>query len=794
MNVTTRLAPRVRPSDLAAGGEFRLSSRRAVAWLLALYGCSLLLMALTRILPSVLTVPFIVGALSFLPGALLVVALGRRELVVAAEHVLYAFGGSLVVLMTVGAVANVALPLFGVVRPLMPVPMGASVTASVVALAALAYWRVPNGEVVVTLPRLWSPAPFALLLLPLVSIIGVTLINVTGNNAVIVAALVAMGTVPLVAVWRLHDEWHALAVWTTALAVLYHKSLWKYAGFGGRPHGIAAWEAGRWSPGIATIEPYSSELVQNGVLFPLVARLSNLFIMTQYEVVNPFFMSFIPLAMYVTFRRYVRTDVAFLGAALFMFVHPFYLQYPTAGRAGTPVLFLALFGVTLANEGMPSGSRSALAVAFLAGIVVTHYGTSYYVAAAFCAAIVLMHLLWFVEGLVDELLGRVATATDGGVSAVRQTVATERSEIFSASTVGFFLSTALGWYLYTRDGWKFDLLPKHVYDNLLTLVSRSSTSGRTAARVQESYTSTSIQISKNIYIALAVLMMVGILYVYYRRIVRDDRSFDDYYLSIATALFGLFGSTLVLSNWGGGRPMMITFSFTTVFAALAVVRITDDVGRAAAAVAGRLQGAESWVETVGRRVPDGQSVGATVFAVLLLLFLLLNSGVGAAMWGDELAPSNVPAQSNLVTKNTPQSQVTVHRETDIVTHVWLVGHLDTEYAVWGDTYAARQFDWYRPDVAARTEAVGGGYTPATKPEVFDTERQRAGRQPGYVLIVGHNLELGEVWPGKFAPGEPMGNLSLDERNRIYTTGESHIYFYAEPSRTASNGTERSGGE
>jgi len=777
MNAVTRLTPGVQPSDFATERRITLSSSRAILGLLCLYLFSLLMMALARVVPSVLTVPFVVFSLSFVPGALLLVALGRRELEISAEHVLYAFGSSLVILMFVGALANVLLPFAGIVRPLSPVPLGASVTAGIAVLAGTAHWRNPDGVVSVRIPPLWSPAPLALLLLPLLSIIGVTLINATGINLLIVAVLVAVSAVPLVAVWRLHEEWHSLAVWTAALAILYHKSLWKYAGFGGRPHGITAWEAGRWSPGIASIEPYSSELLQNGVLFPMFAYLSDVFIMTQYEVVNPFFVSFIPLALYVTFRQYVRVDVAFLGAALFMFVHPFYLQYPTAGRAATPVLFLALFGVALSNEGIPSGSRALLAVSFLTGVVVTHYATSYYVAAAFCGALVLMYLLWFIEDVAGDRFRRAVTVSDGGTSAVGRSDAARRSAIFSVSMVLFFMSAALGWYLYTRGGWKFDLLPKHVYRNLLTLVTGSTESGRTAARVQESYTSASIEMSKYIYVVVAVLIMTGILYVYYRRIVLADRSFDDYYLSIATALFGIFGSTLILRNWGGGRPMMITFSFTTVFAAVSAVWVTDKMGRMSAAVASYLPEEGEMLNRFRRGTPNDYSKGTFVFALLLMVFLLLNTGVVAAMTAGELAPSNVPAQSNLAANEAPQSQVTVHRETDIATHVWLVGHLDSEHAVYGDTFAARQFDWYRPDVAARTAPIGGGYTSATKPEVFDTERQRVGTQPGYVLIVGHNLEHGAIWEGKFSSAEPLRSLSIRQRNRIYTNGESHIYFY-----------------
>lgn len=778
MNFDKYVTQQVQLSDFANERPVTISSTRAIGGILGFYGVSLVMMALAHVLPSVLTAPIVILSLSFVPGALLLVALGGEKLVVDAEYVLYAFGASLVILMVVGALVNILFPFVGVARPLMPVPLAVGVTVTVELLAIGARWRTPKGTVSIRIPALWSPAPLAFLLLPLLSIIGVILLNATGINVLIVVVLLAISAVPLVAVWRLQEQWYSLAIWTTALAILYHKSLWQYAGFGGRPHGIAAWEAGRWSPGITSIEPYASELVQNGVLFPLFARLSDLFIMTQYEVVNPFFVSFIPLALYVTFRQYVRADIAFLGAALFVFVHPFYLQYPTAGRAATPVLFLALFGVVLSNDGFPSSSRAALGVSFLTGLVITHYATSYYVAAAFLAALVLLYALWVVDDLLGDRLRHVIPTADGGVSAGKRTLSTGRSTIFSASTVLFFISAALGWYLYTRGGWKFDLLPKHVYQNLETLISGSATTGRTTARIQESYTSLSIEISKYIYILVALLIAIGIASIYYRRIIADDRPFDDYYLAISTALFGIFGTTTILRNWGGGRPMMITFSFTTVFAVLGAVWVTNGARQISAVSAKYLPKVGNAERKIRERIPD-ERTGASAFAILLMVFLLLNTGVAAATIFDGLAPSNVPAEPALTTNEAPQSQVTVHRGTDIATHVWLVEHLDDEHSVYGDTYGARQFDWYRPDVAARTAAVGGGYTSATKPEVFDTESQRDGAQPGYILIMGHNIKLAAAWRGKFAPAEPLETLSLDERNRIYTSGKSHIYFYTE---------------
>jgi uncharacterized membrane protein len=781
MNIQKQVLPQGWPANLTTGRTLTLDVTEAILGLLAAYALSVVAMALARVLPSVLVVPFVVLSLSFVPGTLLLLAFANRDHVLQAQDVLYAFGGSLILLMFVGAIINISLPVVGVARPLMPVPLGAGVTVTVGGTAALARWRNSAGTVTLEIPPLWSPTPLGLFLLPLLSIIGVSLINATGVALLLIAVLVAAGTVPLLTVHRLDDRWHSLAIWTVALAILYHKSLWQYSGFGGRPHGITAWEAGRWSPGIASIEPYSSELLQNGVLFPLFARLSDLFIMTQYEVVNPFFVSFIPLALYVTFRRYVPTSMAFLGAATFAFAHPFYLQYPTAGRAATPVLFLALFGVTLSNRGLSSGARGMLGVSFLAGIVVTHYGTSYYVAAGFAAAMVILYLLRLTDVLIGDRFRRAVTVPDGGTSTVGGSNNLDSQPLFSSATVAFFISAALGWYLYTRQGWKFDLLPKHIYENFVSLVSGPEVSGRTTARVQESYASSpSIQLGKYLYILLAVLIALGFVVVYYRRVVTSENSFDDQYLAIATALFGIFGTTLILRNWGGGRPMMITFSFTTIFAIIGASWLVDLIKRLLALTNESLSSLSGFPAATDRQLFSDQLTGVNLFAGLLMILLVLNTGVASATIYPGSAPSNVPAQSDLTAEQNPGSQVTVHRQSDIATHVWVVQHLDSSYTVYGDTFAARQFDWYRPDIAAQTQAVGGGYTRETKPEPFDLERQRIGAQPGYLLIMGHNLELNAVWPTKFGAPSDLEDLATDERNRIYTTGESHVYFHAEP--------------
>jgi hypothetical protein len=329
-----------------------------------------------------------------------------------------------------------------------------------------------------------------------------------------------------------------------------------------------------------------------------------------------------------------------------------------------------------------------------------------------------------------------------------------------------------------------------VVDNLATLLSGPTTAGgRTTNRVTESYASASIEISKYIYILIALLIATGFLIVYLRRVLANDHRFDDHYLVIATALFGLFGVTMIFRNWGGGRPMMISFSFTTVFAALAATQLAGGTKRIVRTTVDHLPLPSGPRRAVLAITSRDLRIGNQAFAVLLVVLFVLNTGVAAATVFGGFAPSNVPNQATLATDQNPKSQVSVHRETDITTHVWMVQHMDSSYGAYGDTFAIRQFDWYRPDVAARVPPTRGGYTAETKPELVDIREQQAGTQPGYLLLTGHNLALNHLWTSKFHPPTPIEELPLNRRNKIYSTGESHVYFYTGHERSLPTGDE-----
>lgn len=750
--------------------EYRveLSTSAVVAGLLGVYVVALCLRTLSGVLPAVVVAPVVVVAVSFVPGGLALLW-GSGTVQFNARDVVYALGISLMILMGVGFVLNLVLPIAGVTTPLSGIPLALGLSVVVAALAGLAVVDDEGQKTELSTPSVFAPVPLALLLLPLLTVLSVVFWNVSGNNLPLLTVLTITALVPLVLALFVNERWHALGTWCMALAVLYHSSLWKYNGFSGNPAGVWTWSERMWTPGVSQVQETSSELLQNGVLFPAYAHLSDIHVLTQYDVVNPFFVSFLPLALYVAFRRYTNSDIAVLGAALFIVAHPFYVQYPQAGRAATPVLFLALLGVVISDASLRKQpvSSSVLALLFATGIAVSHYGTAYFVMFALIGAFLLVMILAVVDQYVGSVGGELSSdvRVDGGNPLARmypEDLDLSRT-ILSKAFVTWYASVAIAWYLFLAGGQRFKVLPNHMYRSLDQLLSGEYFTGRTAARVQRDYGSSVIDLSRRVYFVVAVLTAIGIAYVYYDRFLGDGRAVvDDVYLAIATMLLGLFGATFIVRNWGGGRPMMIAFSFVAVFAVIGILVLT-----------GVLSGVVRRDDATGVRMhlidtnSTGRS-GVAIFALLIAVLFVLNSGVAGAIGAGGQAPSNAPLQEES------------HYFTDIATHTWMVDNHDGP-SVYGDLTANGQTDWYRPQIVTNTEPTAdyGAWKPRGRLAESVERGTVLSDDPGYgyVLLLGHNLEEETTGYREESISPEELEPDAEDHHKVYTTGESEIYLW-----------------
>lgn len=748
------------------------------------------------------------------PGALFVTLLGV-EPAVTARWTLYTVTCSLMLVMGMGLVFNLVLPLVGYREPLGPGPMVLGLALVVGELIYLNVYRdVATGGrerlvVSVDLERLAVPAS---LLLPLAAVVGVTLLNTTGTNALVVLVLVVIAVVPVaVSIGHGYERYLPFVLYCLGLAVLYHSSLWRGYVYGGHPYVVDIWETLQFSP-------TNVELLANAVLWPATARLGGIGPITQLTVVNPLFVALVPVALFSAFRRYLGPRRAFLGASLFVFAHPFYNLYPTAGRVATPVFFLAVLGLVVGDEALSVLQRRVLSVVAATGIIVSHYGTSYYVMYAIVLSLALLVAL----RLADWTLERVVSGATPNGGTTRAALGSSLRAPIDAATVltlpfaAFYVVAVVGWYMHTGGGRRFDGLVSNVRQTYTSLMT-PGTRGSTATRLVTDYGTTSIRLSKLLYVAVGLLVVGGLAATYYRRLHPDwTQPVDDEYLVLGTALLGLFGSTFVVSGqWGGGRPMMIVFSMTALYAVVGTEVLGATLTRVAggrdrsvatgirrAATTGRralddqlerwrrpgsttarlVARAATTADDVGGRLAQrvrpvlaGADVGRhTPFAVLLVALVLLNTGVAALAIGG-FAPSNVPLQNELEESPSPNHQSKQYVTEDIRTHAWLADHRDPSLAVYGDRLArAQTTDRYNGEIGVHSDRPPYRFK---KRNHLDSALPVL--EPGYVVLLGHNVEHGTV-AINYVEYRDLESLELDleDRAKVYANDHGAVYYDA----------------
>ena len=741
-----------------------------VTWLMAFHVASMVAVLAPLVSDVVwIRAAFIFLDLTFVPGMLLLVAFDELE--VELERLLYAMGASLVLVMATGVVLNLALPAIGIGRPLSIPYLVGGTTVLVGILATVAYNRASRRgdrlDLYRAVGRPLTPAvPLFALLIPGTAL-ALDVLEVFDNNVPLLVVLTLIALVPLGVTIVRRFHWHAFAVWCMSLSLLYHSTLAPGA-FGGSSVPMHIMEVQRWTPGIENTASTTTSLVPNGILYPTYATLIDIPYYMQTSFVNPILVSLLPVILFVAYRKYVTDTMALLGVSIFMFAHPFYRLYPGGGRVATPVIFLALIGLLIADDELEPVRVHVLAIMFAAGLVISHYGTSYFAMLAFFGAFLSLSLLPYVERWLSDSVGGIRSEIHDWVQITSRN---DETKVVTVTFVSFFAVLVMAWYMYTSGGNHFSL-PKHIARSLGALFGGDFFTGSTANRVTKSYGpgTQSITYSRYIYMSLIGLMGVGIATELFRRLRRSvETLFDDEFLVVGGIFLATAGSSFVLpTGWGGGRPMMIAFTFSAVFAAVGAVALA----RLGWTVLERA--IENW-----HPLAEGQAVriAQSALAVILAVFLMLNTGVLAATAIGGTAPMTVPLETNLEESQNPDFRARAYVDTDVQTHAWLLDHRSGEYGIRGDLIASGQTDKYRSSIAFTMEKdvvfpYSGGGVDGYLDQLGESRDTR------YVLIFGHNQNLDVYTLNSTYESKPLDPLhdEIEARSRIYSTGNSAIYF------------------
>jgi|GEM_PF-5934172 len=492
--------------------------------------------------------------LSVVPGYLLLRIAGIRD-ESRIETIVYSVGLSLVSLMVAGVLANFALQQIGVNRPIAELPMVLSLAVFVGVLTLFYLNRVDDvWEFEVDLRQLSSPSVLALTLLPFVGVYGALVLTRYSNNVLLVALYAVLLVLPLLVIAdRVPAPLVPYLVWIIAITLLLQNSLsGHYMAWGDSPKeatlALDVLRNGYWKPALAPGYGSKYSMLRIVILHPIYALVTDLKFVWVFKVIHPLIFSLTPLALYRAYEHYTEQKTAFLSAFLYMSLFSFFIVLSRNTRTATALFFMALFVLLVANNRIPLSRRKILALLFVAGIVVSHYGASYMFMLALALVIVLRPVL-------ERLFSGIST--DAPLT----------SPIF----VLFYGTMLFGWYIYASPRSKaFNLLLgfANSFIGRLTdqFVADPESTSATTRYLTSDFTSATLNTLKLYNVLVGGIIIVGLGLTYWQLIKDNDVSFNSEYMGYASIALMIFGITfLPVERFNTARTYPTTLLFFAPF-------------------------------------------------------------------------------------------------------------------------------------------------------------------------------------------------------------------------------------
>ena len=378
--------------------------------------------------------------LTFFPGLLILESL-KIDKIGSMLKFLFAAGLSISLLMLLGFFINAVFPIIGIIRPItvMHVMIVLNITLLILYMLCLKVSEKSSITVFLNIDYRELSSALFLCLIPFLAIFGSYIMNLFGNNILL---LIMISTVGLVAILIgfgifIPIKLYPLAVFVIAISLLYHQSLISTYLSGYDIHFEYYWSNltkinGLWDPSISN---NLNAMLSLTILAPIYSLILNTEITLIFKIVYPFIYSLVPLGLYHIFRKQTDEKLAFFACFFFMSLASFFAEMPTMARQEIAELFLILFVIILIDESIEDVRRSLLAIIFSLSIAVSHYGLSY----IFMISII---PVWIILALNANTELRKSIRDEG--------------KTISAISIILFIAFALSWYMYVSGSSSFE--------------------------------------------------------------------------------------------------------------------------------------------------------------------------------------------------------------------------------------------------------------------------------------------------------------------------------------------------
>lgn len=330
--------------------------------------------------------------LTFIPG-IITIKLLKLDKLGTLEFILFAVGFSVAFLMVAGLVLNSFGAGFGLSLPLSTLPLSLFLNTLILVGAVAAQFRedktikqqAPAGKLA------FSPLAVLLILLPVLSVVGTYLVNVTGDNSILLLMITAISLLFIAIAFferPAFEKLYPIAIFMIALALLFHFSLISdyIVPYGGdSPVELFTFRTTQlnsyWNP----VLPFAvgdqplgrmNAMLSVTVLPTVYSNMLGMDPTWIYKLVYPLIFALLPIGLYLLWQPYIGKKFAFLAAFLFMAQSTFYTEMMALSRQSIAELFFVLLFVVILNKKIKLQSKYFAFVIFSFGLIFSHYALS----------------------------------------------------------------------------------------------------------------------------------------------------------------------------------------------------------------------------------------------------------------------------------------------------------------------------------------------------------------------------------------------------------------------------------
>lgn len=378
--------------------------------------------------------------LTFVPGFLFLRILKLHRTLDLIETILFSAGLSIALLMMVGLLMNLIFPLVGISEPLTTWYLILVLNIAVILLGFL------NGYV----DRDWTfifvkneekssskeyPFAFLFLVLPVLSVFGTMVVNISPYRDNILLLLMILATSVLFGLTIMFkklipSKFYPLALFAIALSLLFHVSLISnyihgHDIFGEYFNLKLTQKNGYWNPASSDRLNAMLSLTVLPTIYSNVLNLEGGWIL---KIIYPVLFSLVPVGLYQLYKTQMRKEVAFVSIFFFMSNLAFFTEVATLARQMIGELFYVLLFLTIFyNNGMNRFVKWVCFTIFSFGLITSHYSLAY----IFLFFIFSVWLISFFK---------------------------KTSIKISASMIGLFATLSFAWYIYVSSSTSFNSL------------------------------------------------------------------------------------------------------------------------------------------------------------------------------------------------------------------------------------------------------------------------------------------------------------------------------------------------